>query len=160
MVSAHHSRRRERESFFQIKRENNLARRKKNFFSSSLLSGEQRERERERERESRTTTRVVRIKEGEKTRRENPRRVFFFSVFLRVVSATRERAIVDSSFLGKKGEVGKQRSKKSDVRATGKDTRVLLRLRRAGRIERCRRGFRRGVIRCETTKGEERGKNG
>ena len=66
VVRAHHSRRRERESFFQIKRETNLARRKKNFFSSSLLSGEQRERERERE--SRTTTRVVRIKEGEKTR--------------------------------------------------------------------------------------------
>ena len=69
-------------------------------------------RERERERERKQNDALARIKEGEKTRRENPR-VFFFFVFLQVVSATRERAIlitvIDSSLLGEKGEVGKQR---------------------------------------------------
>ena len=60
----------QKREFFQIKRacENtNLARRKK-FFSSSLLSLKQRERERERKQNDA----LVRIKEGEKTRRENP----------------------------------------------------------------------------------------
>ena len=60
----------QKSEFFQIKRacENtNLARRKK-FFSSSLLSGAERERERERKQNNA----LARIKEGEKTRRENP----------------------------------------------------------------------------------------
>ena len=59
----------QKREFFQIKRacENtNLARRKK-FFSSSLLSGAE-----ERERERKQNDALVRIKEGEKTRRENP----------------------------------------------------------------------------------------
>jgi len=58
----------QKSEFFQIKRarENtNLARRKK-FFSSSLLSGAERERERKQ------NNALARIKEGEKTRRENP----------------------------------------------------------------------------------------
>jgi hypothetical protein len=62
----------QKSEFFQIKRacENtNLARRKKSF-SSSLLSGAERERERERERKQNDA--LARIKEGEKTRRENP----------------------------------------------------------------------------------------
>ena len=61
----------QKSEFFQIKRarENtNLARRKK-FFSSSLLSEAERERERERKQNNALK---VRIKEGEKTRRENP----------------------------------------------------------------------------------------
>ena len=57
----------QKREFFQIKRVHkiNLARRKK-FFSSSLLSGAERERERKQ------NNTLVRIKEGEKTRRENP----------------------------------------------------------------------------------------
>ena len=56
----------QKREFFQIKREceNNLARRKK-FFSSSLLSGAEREREREREKAEQRSRENKRRKENE-----------------------------------------------------------------------------------------------